>query len=172
MMMVGVMEPALTRQQTDATGDAFGAWWRVLTSAGDEMAERVPLIGPALTSTSSTVQVALRRVGALMGLLDRAGTALDDIAELRHSAQSIANNLAELTHAAQGIDVQAGQLTTEIKAVSQIMPTLERLTEIVDPLDTTVARLGRFVDRLPGGRRAASRPKGSLDGSATDPPRG
>jgi hypothetical protein len=171
-MMVGMTGLAPARQQTDATWDPIGSWWRAVVWTSDEISHRVPLIGPALTSTSSTVQVALRRVGAVAGLLDRAGTALDDVAELRHSAQSIANNLAELTHAAQGIDVQAAHLTTEIKAVSQIMPTLERLTEIVDPLDTTVARLGRFVDRLPGGRRGASRPKGAHNGSAQEPPRG
>jgi methyl-accepting chemotaxis protein len=128
--------------------------------------------------TARSAQLTARRAVALARLIDRAGQALDDIADLRRAAQFIADNLAELsksaqgidrnsaeiareitglTKAAQGIDMQAGRLTAEIQSVAQILPTLQRLTEIVDPLDNTVARLGRFVDRLPGGRRTAAR---------------
>ncbi|EUA22888.1 hypothetical protein I552_7379 [Mycobacterium xenopi 3993] len=124
--------------------------------------------------TAQSAQLTVRRAIALARLIDRADRALDDIAELRRAAQFIADNLADLsksakgidrnsaeiareitglTKAAQGIDTQAERLTGEIQSVAQILPTLQRLTEIVDPLDNTVARLGRFVDRLPGGRR-------------------
>jgi hypothetical protein len=79
----------------------------------------------------------------LASLIDRVGSTLDDVAELRRAAEIIAANLSELGASAAGID--------ELVA---ILPTLRRLTEIVDPLDNTVARLGRFVDRIPGaGRR-------------------
>jgi uncharacterized phage infection (PIP) family protein YhgE len=146
-----------------------------------DLSTGVPLLDAAVHTAAATAQVTARRVLALMRLIDRAGSALDDIAELRQSAQYIAGNLADLTKsaagidrnsaeiareitglttAAQGIDTHAEDLTAEITTISQIIPTLQQLADIVGPLDNTVARLGRFVDRLPGGRRAvASRRK-------------
>ena len=108
--------------------------------------------------------------------IDRVGSTLDDVAELRRAAEIIAANLSELgasagidrnagkiaeeisglSTAAQGIDTHAKKLATGIDELVAILPTLQRLTEIVDPLDNTVVRLGRFVDRIPGaGRRRA-----------------
>jgi methyl-accepting chemotaxis protein len=99
---------------------------------------------------------------------------LDDVAELRRSAEVIAGSLSELGASAAGIDQNAREIADEISGLSTaakgidthaeklagsidqlvaILPTLQRLTEIVDPLDNTVVRLGRFVDRLPGNRR-------------------
>ena len=134
--------------------------------------------------TAQSAQLTVRRAIGLARLIDRADRALDDIAALRRSAQYIADYLADLnksakgidrnaaeiareitglTKAAQGIDTQAERLTDEIQSVAQILPTLQRLTEIVDPLDNTVARLGRFVDRLPGGRRTVARSSRSAE---------
>lgn len=136
--------------------------------------DAVPGLRSTLSWTASSVQQAARRAVALANLIDRAGAALDDIAELRKSAEVIADSLADLSTsaagidrnaheiakeiaglstAAQGIDVHAEKLAVGIDALVEILPTLRRLTEIVDPLDNTVARLGRFVDRLPGGRK-------------------
>jgi methyl-accepting chemotaxis protein len=113
-------------------------------------------------------------VVALATLIDRAGSLLDDVAELRRSAEVIAGSLSELGASAAGIDQNAREIADEISGLSTaakgidthaeklavgidelvaILPTLQRLTEIVDPLDNTVVRLGRFVDRLPGNRR-------------------
>jgi hypothetical protein len=83
--------------------------------------------------TAQSAQLTVRRAIALARLIDRADRALDDIAELRRSAQYIAENLADLSKSAKGIDRKS------------------------DPLDNTVARLGRFVDGPPGGRRTAAR---------------
>jgi hypothetical protein len=112
-----------------------------------------------------------RWAAALVRLIERADAALDDVAELRRSAQFIASNLADLsasaaginhnsamiareiaglTRAAQGIDTHSELLSGQIETIAQILPTVQRLTEIVDPLDNTVARLGWVVDRIPG----------------------
>jgi signal transduction histidine kinase len=128
--------------------------------------------------TAQSAQVTVRRAVALARLIDRAESALNDIAQLRRSAQFIGDNLAELsssaagidrhaaeiaheiaalTAAAQGIDTHAERLASEAGSIARMLPTVQRLTEIVVPLDNTVARLGRFVDRLPGGRRSTSR---------------
>lgn len=138
--------------------------------------DAIPGLRRAYGWTSASVQQTTRRVVALASLIDRAGSTLDDIAELRRAAQIIAESLSELGASAAGIDRNAGMIAEEISGLSSaaqgiethaeklsigidelvaILPTLQRLTEIVDPLDNTVMRLGRFVDRLPGaGRRA------------------
>ena len=134
----------------------------------------VPGLGGVLSWTESTVRQTARRAVALASLIDRVGSTLDDVAELRRAAEIIAANLSELGASAAGIDRNAGKIAEEISGLSTaaqgidihaeklakgidelvaILPTLQRLTEIVDPLDNTVMRLGRFVDRLPGGRR-------------------
>ncbi|MGK2866564.1 MAG: hypothetical protein ACSLFA_07960 [Mycobacterium sp.] len=137
----------------------------------------VPGLVDALRWTEVTVRQTARRAAALASLIDRAGSTLDDIAELRRAAQIIAGSLSELgdsaagidrnaskiadeiaglSTAAQGIDTHAEKLATGIDELMAILPTLQRLTEIVDPLDNTVVRLGKFVDRIPGsGRRRA-----------------
>lgn len=127
-----------------------------------------------LIEVSEAVQLIARRAVTLAALIDRAGAALDDIAALRQSAEVIADSLSDLSASAAGIDRNAGEIAKEISGLSnsaqgidthakklavgidslvEILPTLQRLTEIVDPLDNTVVRLGRFVDRLPGGRK-------------------
>ncbi|TPG31548.1 hypothetical protein EAH80_24030 [Mycobacterium hodleri] len=135
----------------------------------------VPGFGGALRWTEATVRRTASRAVAVAALIDRAGTTLDDVAELRRAAQIIAGSLSELgdsaagidrnasmiaeeiaglSTAAQGIDENAEKLLTGIDELMAILPTLKRLTEIVDPLDNTVVRLGKFVDRIPGaGRR-------------------
>ena len=135
----------------------------------------VPVVGGLLSWTESTLRQTARRAVALASLLDRVGSTLDDVAELRRAAEMIAGNLDELGASAAGIDRNAGEIAEEISGLSTaaqgidihaqklaagidelvaILPTLRRLTEIVDPLDNTVVRLGRFVDRIPGaGRR-------------------
>jgi ABC-type transporter Mla subunit MlaD len=135
----------------------------------------VPGLGGVLSWTEATLRQTGRRAAALASLIDRAGPALDDVAELRHAAEIIASNLSVLSASAAGIDRNAGKIAEEISGLSTaaqgidthakklaigidelvaILPTLQRLTEIVDPLDNTVVRLGRFVDRIPGaGRR-------------------
>jgi methyl-accepting chemotaxis protein len=135
----------------------------------------VPGLGGLLSWTEATLRQTARRAVALASLIDRVGSTLDDVAELRRAAEIIADNLSELgasaagidrnagkiaeeisglSTAAQGIDIHAQKLATGIDELVAILPTLQRLTEIVDPLDNTVARLGRFVDRIPGaGRR-------------------
>lgn len=135
----------------------------------------MPGIGGLLGWTESTLRQTARRAVALAALVDRVGSTLDDVAELRRAAETIAGNLSELTASAAGIDRNAGKIAEEISGLSTaaqgidthakklatgidelvaILPTLQRLTEIVDPLDNTVMRLGRFVDRIPGsGRR-------------------
>ncbi|MGK2854718.1 MAG: hypothetical protein ACSLE3_11565 [Microbacteriaceae bacterium] len=137
----------------------------------------VPGLAGALAWTEVTVQRTARRAAALASLIDRAGSTLDDIAELRKAAQVIAGSMSELgtniagidhnagkiaeeiaglSVAAQGIDTHAEKLATGIDELMAILPTLQRLTEIVDPLENTVVRLGKFVDRIPGsGRRRA-----------------
>lgn len=125
----------------------------------------------AVTWTRRTAEMTGRRVVALLRLLDRADDLVDDVHELRRSIQFIAENIAELTESAAGINRNAGDIAAEITtlteaaqgidnsagSLAQALPAVQRLTEIVDPLDNTVARLGRFVDRIPGGRRAATR---------------
>jgi methyl-accepting chemotaxis protein len=117
----------------------------------------------------------------LASLIDRVGSTLDDVAELRRAAEIIAGNLSELGASAAGIDRNAGKIAEEISGLSTaaqgidthaqklaagidelvaILPTLRRLTEIVDPLDNTVVRLGRFVDRIPGAGRRRTLPSG------------
>ncbi|MFN8227449.1 MAG: hypothetical protein U0R18_12130 [Mycobacterium sp.] len=139
----------------------------------------VPGLQEAVDWTMATTVTTARRVIALASLIDRAGSTLDDIAELRRSAEIIAETLSDLgtsaagidrnagkigeeisglSDAAQGIDTHAQKLVTGIDELVAILPTLQRLTEIVDPLDNTVVRLGRFVDRLPGAGRRAVRP--------------
>jgi hypothetical protein len=139
----------------------------------------VPGLGAALSWTETTVRRTARRAVALASLIDRVGSTLDDVAELRRAAQIIADSLSELgasaagidrnagkiaeeisglSIAAQGIDTQAARLATGIDELVAILPTLQRLTEIVDPLDNTVVRLGRVVDRLPGGRKTQRSP--------------
>ncbi len=135
----------------------------------------VPGLSGALSWAEATVRRTAGRAVALASLIDRAGSTLDDIAELRRAAQIIAGSLSQLgdsaagidqnagkiadeiaglSVAAQGIDTHAEKLASEIDHLMAILPTLQRLTEIVDPLDNTVVRLGRFVDRIPGaGRR-------------------
>src|SRR6188472_1407768 len=135
----------------------------------------VPGLGGVLSWTESTVRQTARRAVALASLIDRVGSTLDDVAELRRAAEIIAANLSELGASAAGIDRNAGKIAEEISGLSTaaqgidihaeklakgidelvaILPTSQRLTEIVDPLDNTVMRLGRFVDRIPGaGRR-------------------
>lgn len=140
----------------------------------------IPGFRAAYSWTSASVQQTGRRVVALATLIDRAGSALDDVAELRRSAEIIAGSLSELGASAAGIDRNAREIADEISGLSTaakgidthaeklagsidelvaILPTLRRLTEIVDPLDNTVLRLGRFVDRLPGNRRAKVAPQ-------------
>lgn len=146
----------------------------------------VPAIGGALSWTESTVRRTAHRAVALASLLDRVGSTLDDIAELRRAAEIIADSLshlgdsaagidrnagkiadeiAGLSEAAQGIDTHAEKLATGIDELMAILPTLQRLTEIVDPLDNTVVRLGRFVDRLPGAGRRSSSARGQRERS-------
>lgn len=138
----------------------------------------VPGLVGVLQWTEANVRRTASRAMALASLIDRSGSTLDDIAELRRAAQIIASSLSELGNSAAGIDRNASKIADEIAGLSTaaqgiddhaeklaegidqlmaILPTLKRLTEIVDPLDNTVVRLGRFVDRLPGGgRRRAS----------------
>jgi hypothetical protein len=141
----------------------------------------VPGLGGLLGWTESAVRQTARRAVALAALIDRVGSALDDVAELRraaeviagsmselgtniagidHNAGKIADEIAGLSVAAQGIDVHAEKLATGIDELVAILPTLQRLTEIVDPLDNTVVRLGRFVDRIPGAGRRRTLPSG------------
>jgi methyl-accepting chemotaxis protein len=142
--------------------------------------DAIPGFRRVFTWTSASVQQTARRVVALATLIDRAGSLLDDVAELRRSAAVIAGSLSELGASAAGIDKNAREIADEISGLSTaakgidthaeklavgidelvaILPTLQRLTEIVDPLDNTVLRLGRFVDRLPGNRRAQRSPQ-------------
>lgn len=100
---------------------------------------------------------------------------MDDVAELRKSAQFIADNIAalsesaagidrhaeliasqitSLTEAAAGIDTSAEKIAYGANSIAATLPSLKRLAEVVEPLDTTVARLGWLVDRLPGGKRS------------------
>lgn len=137
----------------------------------------VPGLVGALQWTEMNVRRTASRAMALAALIDRAGSTLDDIAELRRAAQIIAGSLSELGNSAAGINRNAGKIADEIAGLSEsaqgiddhaeklaagidelmaILPTLKRLTDIVDPLDNTVVRLGRFVDRLPGGGRRKS----------------
>ena len=116
-------------------------------------------------------------------MIDRVGSTLDDVAELRRAAEIIAANLSELGASAAGIDRNAGKIADEISGLSTaaqgidthaeklatgidelvaILPTLQRLTEIVDPLDNTVMRLGRFVDRIPGAGRRRNLTPGNI----------
>ena len=134
----------------------------------------VPGLGGLLSWTETTVRQTARRAIALAALIDRVGSTLDDVAELRRAAEIIAASLSELGESAAGIDRNAAEIAEEIAGLSTaaqgidthaeklaagidelvaILPTLQRLTEIVDPLENTAVRLGRFVDRLPGGRR-------------------
>ena len=137
----------------------------------------VPGLGGLLSWTEATVRQTARRAVSLAALIDRVGSTLDDVAELRRAAEIIAASLSELGASAAGIDRNAGKIADEIAGLSTsakgidthaeklatgidelmvILPTLQRLTEIVDPLDNAVVRLGRFVDRIPGaGRRKA-----------------
>lgn len=136
--------------------------------------DAVPGLRGTLAWTAASVQQAARRAVAMANLIDKVGATLDDIAQLRKAAEVIADNLADLSASAAGIDRSAGEIAKEIAGLStaaqgidthaeklavgidalvEILPTLQRLTEIVDPLDNTVVRLGRFVDRLPGGRK-------------------
>lgn len=139
----------------------------------------VPGIGGLLSWTEANLRQTARRAVALAALIDRVGSTLDDVAELRRAAEIIAGNLSELTASAAGIDRNAGKIAEEIQGLSTaaqgidthaeklatgidelvaILPTLQRLTEIVDPLDNTVMRLGRFVDRIPGAGRRRTPP--------------
>lgn len=107
-------------------------------------------------------------------LIEAAFAALDDIAELRRSAQFIADNIAELsesaaginrhaekiaseittlTEAAAGIDTSAEKIAAGANSIAETLPRIQRLAEVVDPLESTVARLGWVVDRFPGGKR-------------------
>lgn len=100
--------------------------------------------------------------------------ALEDISELRRSAQFIAENIAALSESAaginrhaetiatqitglsesaHGIDVHAEKIAAEAGLISQRLPTIQRLAEVIDPLESTVARLGWIADRIPGGKR-------------------
>lgn len=141
------------------------------------MANNLPVITSpvaALAWTRQAVEATGRRVAALIKLIDRADSALDDVVELRRSIQFIADNIAELTESAAGINHNAGQIAAEITTLTQAaqgidthaerlaadaatiaraLPTVQRIAEIVDPLENTVVRLGRVVDRLPGGKR-------------------
>ena len=142
-------------------------------------ASAVTGLGGVLSWTEATVRHTARRAVALAALVDRVGSTLDDVAELRRAAEIIAANLSELGVSAAGIDRNAGKIAEEISGLSTaaqgidthaqklalgidelvaILPTLQRLTEIVDPLDNTVMRLGRFVDRIPGAGRRKSQP--------------
>ena len=108
-------------------------------------------------------------------LIEAAFAALDDIAELRRSAQFIADNIAELsesaaginrsaekianeittlTEAAAGIDASAEKIAFGANSIADTLPSLQRLAEVVEPLESTVSRLGWVVDRIPGGRRS------------------
>jgi methyl-accepting chemotaxis protein len=102
---------------------------------------------------------------------------LEDIAELRQSAQFIAENIAALsesaaginrhaemiakeittlTEAAAGIDASAEKIAEGAHSIAATLPRIQRLAEVVDPLESTVARLGWVVDRIPGGKRNQS----------------
>ena len=141
----------------------------------------VPGFSGLLGWAGTTLRQTARRAVALASLIDRVGSTLDDVSELRRAAEMIAGNLAELTASAAGIDRNAGKIADEISGLSTaaqgidthaqklatgidelvaILPTLQRLTEIVDPLDNTVVRLGRFVDRIPGAGRRRTLPSG------------
>lgn len=130
----------------------------------------------ALAWTRQVAEATGRRVAAVIKLIDRADSALDDVVELRRSIQFIADNIAELTEsaaginrnageiaaeittlteAAQGIDTHAERLAADAATIARALPTVQRIAEIVDPLENTVVRLGRVVDRLPGGKRKA-----------------
>jgi methyl-accepting chemotaxis protein len=136
----------------------------------------------ALTWTRRAAEATSRRVAALIKLIDRADSALDDVVELRRSIQFIADNIAELTEsaaginrnageiageittltqAAQGIDTHAERLAADAASIARALPTVQRIAEIVDPLENTVVRLGRVVDRIPGGRRKEIRTQSS-----------
>jgi methyl-accepting chemotaxis protein len=143
-----------------------------------------PLMSPfaALTWTRQAAEATGRRVGALIKLIDRADSALNDVVELRRSIQFIADNIAELTEsaaginrnageiaaeivtltqAAQGIDTHAERLSADAASIARALPTVQRIAEIVDPLENTVVRLGRVVDRIPGGKRKEIRAQSS-----------
>ncbi|AFM20414.1 hypothetical protein Mycch_5794 (plasmid) [Mycolicibacterium chubuense NBB4] len=125
----------------------------------------------AVTRTRRAGETTGRRVVALLRLLDRADDLVDDVHKLRRSIQFIAENIGELTESAAGLNRNAGEIAAEIAtlteaaqgidnsagSLAQALPAVQRLTEIVDPLDNTVARLGRFVDRIPGGKRTPTR---------------
>lgn len=146
-----------------------GVFVRVWT--GQELIEGHGSSQPSNVEVSHPQGVALvlYRVRAVLDLIDRLGSTLDDISELRKSAQFIADNIARLGESAAGIDKSAHDIAREIEGLSKsaagidssagllanAMPVIQRLAEIVDPLESTVTRLGRFVDRMPGGRRAA-----------------
>jgi hypothetical protein len=148
-------------------------------SASQVDVSAVPGLGGVLSWTEATLRQTARRAVALASLIDRVGSTLDDVAELRRAAEIIAANLSELGASAAGIDRNAGEIAEEISGLSTaaqgidthaqklatgidelvaILPTLRRLTEIVDPLDNTVVRLGRFVDRIPGAGRRRTLP--------------
>ena len=78
--------------------------------------DAIPGFRRAFTWTSASVQQTARRVVALATLIDRAGALLDDVAELRRSAEVIAGSLSELGASAAGIDQNArvGQLGVKI----------------------------------------------------------
>src|ERR1700757_405523 len=96
-----------------------------------------------------SAQRARDRINAIVRLIDRADSALDDLAELRQSAHHIAQTLGELiesaagidrnsaeiareiiglTSAAQGIDTHAQRIAFEAQSIADMLPTVQRLT--------------------------------------------
>jgi methyl-accepting chemotaxis protein len=124
---------------------------------------------------TDTDRPAGKRTYSPKALIEAAFAALDDVAELRRSAQFIADNIAELsesaaginrnaetianeittlTAAAAGIDSSAEKIAAGANSIAETLPRIQRLAEVVDPLESTVARLGWVVDRIPGGKRS------------------
>src|SRR5262249_53487790 len=114
------------------------------------------------------------RIRSPKALITAVMATLDDITELRRSAQFIADHIAELSKSAEGINTHAERIANEIttlaeaasgiddsaekiaegaNSIAEALPKIQRLAEVVDPLESTVARLGWVVDRIPGSKR-------------------
>jgi methyl-accepting chemotaxis protein len=98
----------------------------------------VPGLGGLLSWTEATVRQTARRAVALASLIDRVGSTLDDVAELRRAAEIIAANLSELGASAAGIDRNAGKIADEISGLSTA----------AQGIDTHAEKLATGIDEL------------------------
>ena len=108
--------------------------------------DAIPGLRRVYTWTSASVQQTTRRVVALTTLIDRAGSLLDDVAELRRSAEIIAGSLSKLGASAAGIDQNAREIADEIAGLSNA----------AQGIDTHAEKLATGIDELVGSCRPCS----------------